>query len=324
MHLSILEETVKIDKDGVITGLKTILQTGKNYALSIKAPNSLRRNATFVAEEGTTIVTRPNDQDFILPIGDIAPTQSPDGKINTVDKAELTRQWRIFGENIKAQTGDFNRDTKVNSFDWACMRYDFNAEDDPIPTDIEQIAPISQNNSSDASTPVKLASTGGGSSSIQQTPVPLSEAYFSFIPFKSTVKKNCDHAVNIYLDTGGKFIDGVDVIIKFNPNVIADTTFFDGVLPFDKYEVNDDNTRDFITISAPTPTNKPFRGSGIFGRIVFKVKPNPPVSTLDLSFDFDPNDKGKTTDSNIVEDKTLKDILSYVVNGNYQITSGSC
>lgn len=140
--ISKAEETVKIDKDGVITGLKTILQTGKNYALSIKAPNSLRRNATFMAEEGTTIVTRPNDQPFILPIGDIAPTQSPDGKINTNDKAVLTQQWRIFDSTESAKektlkTGDFNRDTKVNSFDWACMRYDFNASDDPIPTNIE-------------------------------------------------------------------------------------------------------------------------------------------------------------------------------------------
>lgn len=136
-----IEETVTIDKDGVVRGLKTKLESGKKYVLSIKAPKSVRRNAVFTASGGTTIVTNPKNDtdslrkdDFILPIGDIAPPVNADGKINTLDRAVLTGQWRIFGTDIKTLTGDFNRDTKVNSFDWACMRYDFNAEDEAIPS----------------------------------------------------------------------------------------------------------------------------------------------------------------------------------------------
>lgn len=132
------EEKVTIDKDGVINGLKTKLQVGKNYAISIKAPYSLRRNATFTASEGTTVINTDQGESFILPVGDIAPVNLQDGKINGLDRSELSRQWRVLGTNTKSLTGDFNRDTKVNSIDWACMRYDFDAEDDPLPTSVPE------------------------------------------------------------------------------------------------------------------------------------------------------------------------------------------
>ncbi len=132
--LSKVDETVTISKDGFVQGLKTKLQSGKNYAISIQAPNSLRRNADFTASDGTTIINSEDGGSFILPIGDIAPVTGLDGQINSLDRSEIARQWRILGENAKKTTGDFNRDGKVNSIDWACMRYDFNSEDDPLPT----------------------------------------------------------------------------------------------------------------------------------------------------------------------------------------------
>jgi hypothetical protein len=60
-----------------------------------------------------------------------------------LDRSELIRQWRILGQsnqNDNRLTGDFNRDTRVNSIDWACMNYDFGAEDDPLPTSVPQPA----------------------------------------------------------------------------------------------------------------------------------------------------------------------------------------
>lgn len=127
-----VEETVTIAQDGTISGLKTKLQTGRKYAISIKAPYSVRTNAFFTASSGTTFVSE-NGQPFILPIGDIAPVILPDGKINTLDRSEIVRQWTILGNSTLSRTGDFNRDTKVNSIDWACMRYDFNKEDESLP-----------------------------------------------------------------------------------------------------------------------------------------------------------------------------------------------
>lgn len=146
--LSKVDETVTISKDGFVQGLKTKLQSGKNYALSIQAPNSLRRNAAFKASDGTTIVSADEGEPFILPIGDIAPVTNPDGQINALDRSEITRQWRILGENKKKLTGDFNRDGRVNSIDWACMRFDFNTEDDPPPS----FVPVSQNSSNSENT----------------------------------------------------------------------------------------------------------------------------------------------------------------------------
>lgn len=136
--LSKVEEKVTINTDGEITNLKTKLQVGKNYAIAIKAPASLRRSAAFTAQEGTTQILSKDGGPFILPIGDIAPPINPDGRINTIDRAELIRQWRILGQGNNKLTGDFNRDSRVNSIDWACMRFDFGEKDDPIPVSILQ------------------------------------------------------------------------------------------------------------------------------------------------------------------------------------------
>lgn len=133
-----VEEKVTINADGEIANLKTQLQVGKNYGLAIKAPNSLRRATVFTAREGTTQITQPNGDPFILPIGDIAPVILQDGQINTLDRSELIRQWRILGKATDKLSGDFNRDSKVNSIDWACMNYDFGKSDDPIPTFVPQ------------------------------------------------------------------------------------------------------------------------------------------------------------------------------------------
>ncbi|MDD5416035.1 MAG: IPT/TIG domain-containing protein [Candidatus Daviesbacteria bacterium] len=121
-------QTVKIDKDGVVQGLTQKLEVGKRYIVSLKAPKSLRRIARFTAGDG--IVSIPN---FILPIGDIFPLDVRDGAINPFDHAQLIREF-IIAEDSCDRPGDFNRDCRVNSIDWACMRYDFGQVDDPEPT----------------------------------------------------------------------------------------------------------------------------------------------------------------------------------------------
>jgi hypothetical protein len=125
-----IEETAVIDKDGILQGLKTKLSAGTPYIISLKAPYSVRRNASFTGMEGTTIINGPDGKPFVLPIGDISPAAG-DGQINALDRAELVKQWRILDSSASSVlTGDFNRDKKVNSVDWACMKYDFNAKDD--------------------------------------------------------------------------------------------------------------------------------------------------------------------------------------------------
>lgn len=126
-----IEETVSINKEGLIQGLKTKLETDKEYVISIKAPKGLRRNASFIASPGTTVITSPGGTPFILPVGDIFPRNGGDGVINSADKAELNRQWGSLSSG-KDSSGDFNKDGKINSFDWACMRYDFGRSDEVI------------------------------------------------------------------------------------------------------------------------------------------------------------------------------------------------
>lgn len=131
-----VDETVTIDKSGTIQGLKTKLQAGKRYLISINAPGSLRKNAFFTASAGTSSVIADDGSSFVLPIGDIAPPSSPDGVINSADRAVLTQQWIVSKTSTKNLTADFNRDQRVNSFDWACMRYDFGKSDDKKPDQI--------------------------------------------------------------------------------------------------------------------------------------------------------------------------------------------
>ncbi len=126
-----LKQKVKIDKDGFVQTLTQKLESGQKYIVSLKAPKSLRRIAPFTAENGVTTI--PN---FILPVGDIFPADGGDGSINALDKAELNRQW-IISADATGRSGDFNRDGRVNSIDWACMRYDFGKSDD-----LEPVVPI--------------------------------------------------------------------------------------------------------------------------------------------------------------------------------------
>lgn len=131
-----IKQKVSIDKTGIIQGLTQKLEAGKNYKVSLKAPKSLRRTISFTAEEGTT-----NISNFVFPVGDIFPADGGDGVINALDKSELNRQWSISGD-AKSRSADFNVDGRVNSIDWACMRYDFSGSDDSEPAPGLPVSPL--------------------------------------------------------------------------------------------------------------------------------------------------------------------------------------
>jgi hypothetical protein len=126
-------ETVSIDKEGLIQGMKANLQTDKDYYLILKSPKSLQKVMQFTAAKGTTVLS-----EFTLPMGDIFPLKKGDGVINSADKSELNREWLTIVANAKGglRDGDFNQDTAVNSLDWACMRNSFGQTNDPDPTPI--------------------------------------------------------------------------------------------------------------------------------------------------------------------------------------------
>jgi hypothetical protein len=123
----LVREVITIDKAGVVQGLKAKLEEGKKYRLGIEAPKSVRRVVEFTAASGSTNI--PN---LTLPVGDIFPIPDGDGAINSPDKSELNREWVIASDGGD-RPGDFNQDKRVNSIDWACMRFDFGKTDDEEP-----------------------------------------------------------------------------------------------------------------------------------------------------------------------------------------------
>lgn len=123
----IIEQKVTVTSQNIIQGFDlSKIQIGKQYRICLKAMYGLRRCQDFTAQKGTNKI-----DNFVLPLGDIHPSDKGDDVINTGDKAELNRQFGVSATTAK--TADFNCDGKVNSVDWACMVYDFNKSSDEKP-----------------------------------------------------------------------------------------------------------------------------------------------------------------------------------------------
>lgn len=123
----ILSKKISINK-GQPMDFAPSIETGKKYSLIIKAPETLARKVEFVADEGSK-----NLGEIKLWIGDIAPRVAPDGKINTLDKSEMSKQWSLL-ETTAARSADLNKDGTVNSHDYSCQKLGFNQQDEAIIT----------------------------------------------------------------------------------------------------------------------------------------------------------------------------------------------
>ncbi|MBU1000743.1 hypothetical protein KKE78_05120 [Patescibacteria group bacterium] len=167
-----IRQIVKIDRNGIVQGLTQRLEDGKGYILSLKAPKSLRRNVPFIAGSGTVSVP-----DFVLPVGDIFPLDGGDGIINALDKSEMNREWNISG-NATGRPADFNQDGKVNSIDWACMRYDFGDSDHAEPTAALPVPSVNPSPSASGA----IASSPSPSASASSSPSPTASPSASPLP----------------------------------------------------------------------------------------------------------------------------------------------
>lgn len=110
---------------GVPQNLNAKIEAGKKYQLLVKAPRTLVKKAEFIAERGTK-----NVGDIRLWIGDIAPKSGSDGKINALDKSEMSRQWSTTAGAGSVRIGDLNGDGAVNSHDYSCQKMGYNQEDE--------------------------------------------------------------------------------------------------------------------------------------------------------------------------------------------------
>jgi len=270
-----INEEVTIDASGIIKGLKTKLQVGKSYVISIKAPYSIRTNAEFVAANGTNVITPDDGNIFILPVGDIAPAILSDGKINTLDRSEIVRQWSVLGSSTK--TADFNRDTKVNSIDWACMRYDFNKEDQAIPQRAGMSSPAPSSSPSVSSTPLSsVSSSPAASTSPSPTASGQRSAYFLLEPVEGGSYPNGDEFivnVNIWsqLLAANLFVSK----ISFDPTALEVVRLEKGTILTSWAEEFFNNQTGQISLVAgkPNPGLKTIEGDDpLMAKIIFRAK----------------------------------------------------
>lgn len=272
-----VDEEVTVDSAGIIKNLKTKLQVGKLYAISVKAPYSLRKNAQFMAASGTNVISPADGQPFILPVGDIAPVILQDGKINTLDRSEIVRQWSILGSATK--TGDFNRDTKINSIDWACMRYDFNAEDEAIPARAQLSSPSPVPSSASSATPSVLVSSSP-LASVSVSPSPQAStgrsAFFLIEPVEGgSYILDDEFIVDIKVSSPVEAANLFSAKISFDPTALEVSRIERGTALTSWAEEAFDNQAGTLALTAglPTPGLKTEGDvTPTMARIIFKSK----------------------------------------------------
>lgn len=159
------------------------------------------------------------------------------------------------------------------------------------------------------------------------SPAPALAATLSLSPSSNTMNRGCETSLDIVLDTQGTQTDGTDAILIYDPSRFsistASITPNTNVYP-DFPGNNVDEASGKITISGLASVSTPFTGKGTLATLRFSVKTEAPTGVTQINFDFDPNNKAKTIDSNVVERTTIVDVLNSVVNGSYTIGTGTC
>lgn len=146
----------------------------------------------------------------------------------------------------------------------------------------------------------------------------------AFSPSSGTFNQGCNFSLDVVLDTQGTQSDGTDAIIIYDASRFTARTIASGNIYPDYPGNNIDAATGKITISGLASVSTPFTGKGTLATINFKVADTAPAGATDVTFDFDSNNKAKTTDSNVVERGTVADTLNSVINGSYVVGTGSC
>ena len=156
------------------------------------------------------------------------------------------------------------------------------------------------------------------------SPIYAASANLSLSPAVGTFNKGCNFSVDIKVDTGGAQTDGTDAILVYDQTRFTATAVRSGTIYSDYPGNIIDTANGKVTVSGLASVSSPFSGAGTLATIDFTVLETAPEGVTKVRFDFDPADKAKTTDSNVVERGTIADILSFVSDGNYTVGSGSC
>jgi hypothetical protein len=157
------------------------------------------------------------------------------------------------------------------------------------------------------------------------TPVSAFAATLSLSPSSGTFNRGCAFSLDVKLDTAGVQTDGTDAIIMYDQSRFLATSVTSGTIYADYPGNNIDEIKGVITTSGLASISSPFSGTGTLATINFTVKDTAATGATQISFDFNPADKAKTTDSNVVQrGGATADVLSAVTNGSYTIGTGAC
>lgn len=154
-----------------------------------------------------------------------------------------------------------------------------------------------------------------------------SAASLTFDPPTGTFNRGCPVSIKINLDTEGAQTDGTDSIFTYPASTF--TTSVSQILPntsvYPDFPGNSiDTSLGKVTISGLASASSPFVGKGALSTVNFTVSNEAVLGPAIFKFDFDPNDKSKTTDSNVVEHGTVVDLLSLAPDATYTIGTGPC
>src|SRR3989344_2884763 len=156
------------------------------------------------------------------------------------------------------------------------------------------------------------------------TPSMVLAASLSLSPASGTFNKNCSFNLDVVVDTAGAETDGTDAILMYDSSRFSAQKITNGSVYPDFPGNNISESSGKITISGLASVASPFSGKGTLATISFNVKENATIGVTQAKFDFDPNDKAKTTDSNVVQRGTVVDVLNSVVDGSYTVGTGAC
>lgn len=156
------------------------------------------------------------------------------------------------------------------------------------------------------------------------SPAQALAATLSLSPASGIFNKGCNFSLNIELDAAGAQTDGTDAILKYDPTRLTAISITNGTIYPDYPGNSIDTQTGKINVSGLASPDQAFSSKGNLATVNFKVGQTAPVGDTQVTFDFDANNKAKTTDSNVVERGTIIDVLSSVTGGTYTIGSGAC
>lgn len=154
-------------------------------------------------------------------------------------------------------------------------------------------------------------------------PTTAGAATLTLSPASGVVNRGCNLSVRVELDTQGSVTDGTDAVLKFDSSRFSGASILNGTIYPDYPGNSVDSASGKINVSGLSAVAQGFNGRGTLATLNLTALSTAPAGATQITFDFDPNDKTKTTDSNVVERGTVADMLSQVINGSYTVGTGT-